>query len=62
MRIQPPSNPPATGDCFFYHSMDVPGPGRIEGICDMRSTLPNSVDRVDWSGKRVLEIGPGNGF
>lgn len=49
-------------DCHFYHTMDVPGVGVIDGDWDLRSTVDAYLGGVDLKGQRVLEIGPASGF
>jgi SAM-dependent methyltransferase len=49
-------------DCHFYMAMDLPGIGPIDGIWDLRDDPDEYIGRIDVSGKRVLEIGPANGF
>jgi SAM-dependent methyltransferase len=49
-------------ECHFYHTTDVPGFGRVEGQWDLRGGEEDYLGRVDFGGKRVLEIGPANGF
>jgi SAM-dependent methyltransferase len=49
-------------DCLFYHTMDVPGAGTVEGWFDLRASVDEYLGRVDFRGKRVLEIGPASGF
>jgi len=49
-------------DCHFYHTMDVPGVGAIEGAWDLRRTADRYLGGVDLAGKRVLEMGTASGF
>jgi hypothetical protein len=49
-------------ECIFYHSMDIPGVGRVEGQWDLRGGEEDYLGRVAFGGKRVLEIGPADGF
>ena len=49
-------------DCAFYHTMDVPGHGLIEGPWDLRPGLSEYLGNVDFSGKRVLELGTADGY
>jgi SAM-dependent methyltransferase len=49
-------------DCHFYHSMEIPGFGEVEGHWDLRSGVDAYLGRVDFAGKRVLEIGPASGY
>jgi SAM-dependent methyltransferase len=49
-------------DCFFYHTMDIPGYGHVEGNADLRGRERKYLGGVDFQGKRVLEIGTASGF
>jgi hypothetical protein len=49
-------------DCLFYHSMEVPGHGVVEGQWDLRPGFDEYIGGVDLGGVRVLEIGPASGF
>jgi hypothetical protein len=45
-------------DCYFYHTMELPGCGVIEGRdWDLRGRVDEYVGNVDFAGQRVLEIG-----
>ena len=48
-------------DCLFYHSVDVPGHGTLEGFWDIRGKEPEYLGNFNFAGKRVLEIGPASG-
>lgn len=48
--------------CMFYHTIDLPGLGTIAGVWDHRATVEPYLGRADLRGKRVLEVGPANGF
>jgi len=48
-------------DCYFYHTLDVPGYGTIEGNWDLRGGFSEYLGRVDFKGKKVLEMGTANG-
>lgn len=49
-------------DCLFYHSMDIPGHGRVNGNWDILGNESKYTGEVDLRGKRTLEIGPGSGL
>lgn len=49
-------------DCFFYHTMEVPGFGLQQGHWDLREVVDPLLAHMPLSGKRVLEIGPASGF
>jgi O-methyltransferase len=50
-------------DCYFYHTMELPGHGVIEGRdWDLRAGVDEYLGKVDFAGQRVLEIGPASGF
>lgn len=49
-------------DCFFYHTMDIPGYGHVEGQWDLRDNVREYLGGVDFKGKRVLEVGTASGF
>lgn len=49
-------------DCAFYHSMDLPGHGTVEGLFDLRGAVDEYLGGIDLRGKRVLELGTADGF
>lgn len=49
-------------DCYFYHTIDVPGLGVIPGPWDLRGHESEYLGGVRIAGARVLEIGPASGF
>jgi SAM-dependent methyltransferase len=49
-------------DCYFYHTMELPGYGVIKGDWDLRHGVDDYLGNVTFAGKRVLEIGPASGF
>jgi O-methyltransferase len=49
-------------DCYFYHTMELPGYGVINGDWDLRHGVDDYLGNVTFAGKRVLEIGPASGF
>jgi hypothetical protein len=49
-------------DCFFYHTIEIPGYGIVEGPWDLRAGIRDYLGNVDLCGKRVLELGTASGF
>jgi O-methyltransferase len=49
-------------DCFYYHSMEIPGQGVMSGLWDLRAGVDDYLGQISLAGKRVLEIGPASGF
>ena len=49
-------------DCWFYHTIDVPGVGTIPGEWDLRAGVEDYLGKVTFAGKRVLELGTASGF
>ena len=58
----PPTELPALSDCSFYHTMDLPGYGLVEGEWDLRRTADVYLGHVNFAGKRVLDVGTTDGF
>jgi hypothetical protein len=49
-------------DGAWYHTFDFPGIGLVQGHQDFRGIEATYLGDVDFRGKRVLEIGPANGY
>ena len=49
-------------DCYFYHTMELPGYGVVNGDWDLRRGVDDYLGKVAFAGRRVLEIGPASGF
>ena len=49
-------------ECYFYHSMEIPGYGLVEGPLDLRGGVDDYLGGVELRDKRVLEIGTASGF
>ncbi|MAG56498.1 MAG: hypothetical protein CMJ83_09420 [Planctomycetes bacterium] len=56
-----PRNVRDVSECIFYHTMDLPGIGEVQGQFDLRGREAVYLGNVDLDGKRVLEVGPANG-
>lgn len=48
--------------CCFYHTLEIPDVGVVDGIYDLRESFDDYVGPISFDGLRVLEIGPGSGF
>jgi hypothetical protein len=51
----------ALEDCWFYHTMDLPGHGTVEGLWDLRRGIADYVGPLAYQGQRVLEFGTASG-
>jgi SAM-dependent methyltransferase len=49
-------------ECSFYHHMELPGLGEVGQHWDLRETVDQYLGRLDYSGKRVLDLGAASGF
>jgi O-methyltransferase len=57
-----PWNVANADECDFYHTMEIPGHGLVQGLFDLRGKADEYLGHYDFAGKRVLEIGPASGF
>jgi len=48
-------------DCYFYHSMDLPGVGTVGGEWDLRGHEADYLGGIPLNGRSVLEVGPASG-
>jgi SAM-dependent methyltransferase len=48
-------------ECYFYHTMDLPGIGTRPGNWDLRGRVGEYLGNVDFKGKRVLDVGCASG-
>lgn len=49
-------------DCYFYHTMELPGLGVVHGHWDLRDKFDEYCGGVDVEGKSVLDVGAATGF
>lgn len=49
-------------ECYFYHTMDVPGHGTVKGEWDLRGVIGPYLGNFDFAGKRVLDVGAASGI
>jgi len=57
-----PRNVRHVDDCYFYHTLDLPGIGVVEGQWDLRGRFDDYIGGVNLQGKTVLDVGAANGF
>ena len=48
--------------CYFYHTMELPRLGVVEGGWDLRGRFADYTGHVELRGKRVLDVGTASGF
>lgn len=56
-----PRHVPSIADCTFYHTMNLPGHGTVEGHWDLRGGVDNYLGHANFAGKRVLDVGTASG-
>lgn len=49
-------------DCYFYHSMNLPEVGEVNGHWDLRDSVDEYLGSFDFRGKRVLDVGSASGY
>jgi len=47
---------PALSECRFYHAMDLPGLGSIDGEWDLRGRFDEYIGGIDLRGQTVLDV------
>jgi hypothetical protein len=57
-----PRKGPKLEDCWFYHTIDLPGHDTIHGAWDLRTGVEEYLGHVCFAGKRVLEMGTASGM
>src|ERR1700738_1097136 len=60
--LAPPRFVDSLKDCFFYHTMDLPGFGEVRGHWDLRGRFDDYIGGVELAGKSVIDIGTATGF
>jgi hypothetical protein len=48
--------------CYFYHTMDIPDHGLVQGEWDLRGRETDYLGGVEFEGKSVLELGTASGY
>ena len=49
-------------ECYFYHTMEIPGHGLLDGQWDLRRGIREYTGGIEFRNQRVLEIGTASGF
>ena len=49
-------------ECLFYHSIELPGHGLIDGHWDLRNCIKDYLGNQAFSGKRVIDVGAASGY
>ena len=49
-------------DCYFYHSIELPGLGLQVGHWDLRPDIDAYLGRQSFKGRRVVDVGTASGF
>ena len=49
-------------DCSWYHIMDVPGLGLVDGLYDLRNSVEAILGNLNYKNKKVLNIGQSTGY
>jgi SAM-dependent methyltransferase len=57
-----PRHVESLADCFFYHTMDLPGFGEVRGHWDLRGRFKEYTGGADLAGKSVIDVGAATGF
>ena len=57
-----PRNITNISDCWFYHTMDIPNHGLVQGQWDLRGRETAYLGNASFTAKRVLEIGTASGY
>jgi hypothetical protein len=58
----PPRQVHDLAECDFYHTMEIPGHGLVNGPWDIRPRIGAYLGNFDFAGKRVLELGTADGY
>jgi len=52
----------ALDDCYFYHTLELPSFGRVEGSWDLTGRYDEYTAGVEVDGKTVFDVGTASGF
>lgn len=60
--LAPPRFIEDLADCYFYHTMELPGLGVVPGHWDLRGRFEDYTGGVEVGGKSILDVGTATGF
>jgi hypothetical protein len=53
---------PSASECRWYHTLDLPELGTVQGDWDLRGQFDRYIGHIDLKGKTVLDVGTASGF
>lgn len=62
IELVPPRHVTDLSECFFYHTMTLPGIGEVHAHWDLRGRFNDYIGGVELKGKSVIDIGTATGF
>lgn len=62
LKYEAPIQVDSINDCFFYHTIDLPGHGEVAGHWDLRNCVDEYLGHYEFSGKKALDVGAASGF
>ncbi|HEV7889150.1 MAG TPA: class I SAM-dependent methyltransferase [Pyrinomonadaceae bacterium] len=62
LKFAEPRRVESLDECFFYHTIELPGFGLVRGQWDLRGRFEEYVGGVEVAGKSVLDVGAATGF
>lgn len=62
LKFAEPRRVESLDECFFYHTIELPGFGLVRGQWDLRGRFEEYVGGVEVAGKSVLDVGTATGF
>src|SRR6266540_3891758 len=57
-----PESSQSLDQCWFYHTMDIPGLGTVPGHWDLRGKFNEYIGGLDIRGRSFLDVGVASGF
>jgi SAM-dependent methyltransferase len=60
--LAPPRHVTDISECYFYHTMELPAHGVVQGHWDLRGRFDEYVGGVTVEGKSLLDVGTATGY